>query len=189
MSPIAITGGVAEGKTTVLRHLASLGARVWSADEEAARLLANPRIKREVAEALGLPIDFARPDLAQRLREDVRARRTLNALLHAPILDAMKKAQPDVAEIPLLVEACLIGRFDQVWVVTCGPEEQRRRLVARFGDERAADDLLATQLRTRAKLPFADLVVRTNTALESVFCVIEDAWRHRNGRNAGEPEV
>lgn len=189
MSPLAITGGVAEGKSTVLRHLATLGARIWSADEEAARLMASPRIQREVAEAIRLPIPFSRSDLALRIREDVGARRTLNALLHAPILEAMAQAKPDVAEIPLLVEACLVGRFDEIWVVTCGPQEQRRRLVERLGDENAADALLATQLPTRAKLPFADLVVRTNTALENVFCVIEDAWRHRNRRNAGAPDV
>jgi len=40
MQRIAITGGVAEGKTTVLRIFESLGAQVISSDQLAATLLA-----------------------------------------------------------------------------------------------------------------------------------------------------
>lgn len=65
-------------------------------------------------------------------------------------------------EIPLLIEACLQGGFDRVWVVTCGADEQRRRLVERLGGEAGAEALLGSQLPTRAKIPFADVVIRTN---------------------------
>jgi dephospho-CoA kinase len=72
------------------------------------------------------------------------------------------------AEVPLLIETATQGWFDEVWVVSAGVEEQRRRLVERLGNEADADALLSTQLPTEAKIPFADRVVRTNMPLETV---------------------
>lgn len=179
MTPLAITGGVAEGKTTVLRHLASLGATVWSADEEAERQLAVPRVRRSVANALGLTPDFSRDQLRSALTGTHGARRALNQVLHAPILQAMNDANADACEIPLLIETCLHARFDEVWVVTCGREEQRRRLLERVADPTVADSILATQLPTRAKCSFAHAIMRTDHPLDHVHCVIEDAWQTR----------
>ncbi|MBX3097372.1 MAG: dephospho-CoA kinase [Fimbriimonadaceae bacterium] len=184
MTPLAITGGVAEGKSTVLRHLASLGARVWSADEEAGRLIVLPQIRERVAGALGLAVQFSRDDLRQLVLTSHDARRALNAVMHRPILRAMADAAPDVCEIPLLIETCLHGRFDEVWVVTCGLPEQRRRLLDRVKDETVANAILDSQLPTRVKCSFAHAIMRTDQPLDHVHDVIQDAWRARLKRLA-----
>jgi dephospho-CoA kinase len=52
-------------------------------------------------------------------------------------------------------------------VVTCGPEAQFERLSERLDPEQARN-ILATQVPTRAKLPFADEVIRTNLPMDRV---------------------
>jgi dephospho-CoA kinase len=80
----------------------------------------------------------------------------------------MEESSAMVHEVPLLIEACLYGCYDVVWVVSCGHEEQRRRLALRLGSEEAAEAFLQTQLPTRAKLAFADLVIRSDRPLRAM---------------------
>jgi dephospho-CoA kinase len=161
---LAITGGVAEGKSTVLAAVAAAGIPTCSADAVVAGLWSDPEIERDALAAIGLDPPFDRERVRARLEESAEARRALNRALHAPTLAAMRATGAVAFEVPLLVETCLQGAFDLVWVATCGPEEQRRRLVARLGDEQAATRMMAWQLPTRAKIPFADRVIRTNRA-------------------------
>jgi len=159
---IAVTGGIAEGKSTVLATVREMGIPVYSADDEARILLSNPVWQEKVAAALDLPLPLDRAKVRTRILESNEARRALNGLLHRPILDTLLAHPEGFFEVPLLIETCAMGRFDQVWVATCGLEEQRRRLADRVGDPALAEKLLATQLPTRAKTPFADLIVRTD---------------------------
>lgn len=71
-------------------------------------------------------------------------------------------------EVPLLVESCSQWLFDQVWLATCGPEEQLRRLTARVGDERLARQISASQLSSTVKMAFSDEIFRTNEPEPSV---------------------
>ena len=158
-SAIAITGGIAEGKTTVCRYLAAAGATTVSADELARKVFQEAEVQRELASLLGAEPDrdvvreaLGKPDL----------RRAINRVTHPRILLALAEARADFIEIPLLLETCLQDQFKAVWVVTCGREEQLRRLTARSGSEATAKSLIETQLSSRAKIPFADVLVRTN---------------------------
>ena len=93
---------------------------------------------------------------------DPSIRRAVNRITHPAIFDRIQNAGAQFIEVPLLIEACLQGEFDRVWVVTCGPEEQLRRLTARLQSAEAATVLLRTQLTSRVKIVFADSVIRTN---------------------------
>ena len=109
---------------------------------------------------------------------DPGTRRRVNALTHPLILEGLRSSKADFIEIPLLIEACLQGEYDRVWVVTCGLEEQRRRLIARLGDVSAAEAFLRMQLTSRAKIPFADCLIRTNCEESAVKrCVTDTAQR------------
>lgn len=164
---IAVTGGVAEGKSTVLASLKKRGLRCVSADDLAREVRAEPRTRRLIAVEFGLDVDSLEDGLRHVLTDE-SARRRLNKLMHPLVWSRLQETPHDVAEIPLLVEACIQDTYDYVVVVTCGPEEQRRRLVLRLGDAARADEILRTQLPTRAKKPFADLIVRTDGTLEAV---------------------
>ncbi len=175
---IAITGGVAEGKSTVLGYLTALGYRTASADVEARVLLASGAYQRPIADQFQLSLPLQAAKVRQAILESVENRRWLNALLHEPIMNRLFASDAEFFEIPLLYEACLQGEFDKVWVVTCGAEEQRRRLASRLQNEREVSLLLASQLPTAIKVLLSDRIVRTNQAeshvlryvTESVLC-------------------
>ncbi|HRJ25972.1 MAG TPA: dephospho-CoA kinase [Fimbriimonadaceae bacterium] len=165
---IAVTGGIAEGKSTVLGMIQQAGLETVSADQVAAEVFARPAVRIAIGELMDLPYDFTREDVRRRLVSNPAARRALNALTHPLIWRALQESDAECIEMPLLIETCLSGHFDRVWVVTCGAEEQLRRLTARLADADAAAELQSLQLATRAKIPFADQVIRTNQPLESV---------------------
>lgn len=169
---IAITGGIAEGKSTVLGMLSELGFRTASADEIAKEVFQRPEIQEGVATIFGT---FDRENIRAAMTMKPELRRELNRIMHGPIWEGILAEIPDFVEIPLLVETCLHIRFRKVWVVTCGPEEQRRRLKARLGSEAPIDALLATQISTRAKAKFADRIVRTNVEPGSVLAFVTAA--------------
>lgn len=172
---LAVTGGIAEGKSTVLAHLREAGYETESADEIAREVFAGPEVQAFLGERLG----SAAPDLVRTaITSTSEFRRSMNAIAHPLILERLESSPAQVFEVPLLIEACLHFRFDRVWVVTCGPEEQATRLAKRFGDAATARAMLATQLPTAAKIPFADRVVRTNADKESVRRYVFEAVKY-----------
>lgn len=169
MLNIAITGGIAEGKSTVTAVMKDLGYKTASADEVARTVFESERVQGRLAEMLGMNRPITPADLREHLWENSRLRRDVNALMHPLILDRLAEMRPDVVEVPLLIETCLQGHFKRVWVVTCGLEEQTRRLQARFGKDVDTESILSSQLSSEVKCAFADVVVRTNRPPEDVI--------------------
>jgi hypothetical protein len=92
MQRIAITGGVAEGKTTVLRIFESLGAQAISSDQLAATLLLPgtevwEQLIREFGQAI-IAADgaLARERLATLAFGDAAVRRRLNRIMHPAVV-------------------------------------------------------------------------------------------------------
>lgn len=158
---VAITGGIAEGKSTVLGYCRDAGYPVCSVDELARTVFDSDPVQTGLAKLLGQPFPIMRADVRKAIVASPVVRRALNHLTHPLLLDAIHKSDAAVFEVPLLVETCLLGEFDRIWVVTCGPEQQLERLSQRIGPQ-DAKALIETQLPTRAKTPFADAIVRTN---------------------------
>lgn len=173
MPLLAVTGGLAEGKSTVLADLDRLGVTTASADAIVAGLLKDPGLRARAWEAAGLGAEAGSDELRLAVWSDAAARRRVNLVLHGPVLEALRREPAQAVEVPLLVEACLPDEFTWVWVVTCGPEEQQRRLARRWGSAEAAM-ALAAQLPTRAKAPFADAVLRTNLPQATVSTHVAD---------------
>ena len=169
---LAVTGGIAEGKSTVVGYLRDAGYSTASADAVAREVFGTSEVQSWIVERLGSS-EPAR--VREAVASDASFRRSLNRLTHPRILHKLDRLRADVVEVPLLIEACLQSRFDRVWVVTCGPEEQLRRLAERLGGVPSAESLLATQLASRVKIPFADCIVRTNLPEETVRGYVLDA--------------
>lgn len=168
-SPVlAVTGGIAEGKSTVLAVLAELGFRCASADEVVRELWEDVDFRDRTFRSLGFSGPFDRERLREAIASDAEIRRSLNRLVHPEVWARLRTREVEAVEVPLLVEACLTAAFPRIWVVTCGPAEQRRRLAHRLGSEERARALIGTQIRTRAKLPFGDAVIRTDRSPEDV---------------------
>ena len=173
MKTIAITGGVAEGKSTVLGYCREAGYRVASADEVARDVFDSESVQIAIATRLGTTPPVERQVVRAALEQSADFRRDLNRLTHRAIIEKLREMNAQVVEVPLLIEVCLQADFDRVWVVTCGRQEQLRRLSERLGSCNAGR-LLASQLPTSAKTPFADCIVRTNEPEAAVKAYVLD---------------
>ena len=174
---LAVTGGIAEGKSTVIQAIRDAGFEAISADDVAQDVFRLDEVQSGLSDILKTkpPIDPAA--LKSALFSSTHVRQAVNRLMHPLILRNVRQSGAPVVEVPLLIESCLHGDFDFVWVVTCGREEQLRRLSERVGDLETATLMIQAQLSSRAKLPFADRIVRTNVDLDTVRQYVFDAIR------------
>ncbi len=165
---IAITGGIAEGKSTVLNMIEAEGFRVCSADTVAKVVAEDPVTQQMVAQALGSEQLLGKEELRHRVATDSDARRAVNQVVHPLVWDHLLTSGAQFIEVPLLMEACLQAEFNRVWVVTCGEDEQLRRLINRAGNEQIARGMIGSQLPTEVKSAFADQIIRTDRDLADV---------------------
>jgi dephospho-CoA kinase len=175
MKTVAITGGIASGKSTVARILADLGYQVVSADE-IARQAVEPGLPayREIVSKFGAEIlrpdgEIDRKKLGRIVFSDPVLRKTLEEIIHPEVIAEIERtknaAQKEgkslfVAEVPLLFETGMEANFDSVWVVAVNREEQIRRLMAR--DRISPEEAglrLAAQDSMEAKTAKADFVI------------------------------
>ena len=189
---IGLTGNIACGKSAVSACLARLGAEVVDADQEAHALYApGTPVGIAIAAAFGpgvLAADgsvdrralgaivFADPERLRRLEEITHpaVRRRIEARL------IMSRAPVVVLEAIKLIEGGLAARCDAVWVVTCLPDQQKARLMARDGlDEAAAAQRIAAQPPPADKVARADLVLDNSGDRERLDQAVERAWRER----------
>lgn len=190
MQRIAITGGVAEGKTTVLRMFASLGAATLSSDALAATLLLpGTDTWQQIVQQFGQAVakadgTLARDALAALAFGDPRLRRRLNQIIHPAAVRALEAELGALSattalvfvEVPLLIEVALQGHFDAVIVVQATPALQRQRLLERGLSPQRVEQMLRSQLPTRSKVPFADWVIRTHHSLAQVERRVQRIW-------------
>lgn len=168
MKPIGITGGIATGKSTVCNILREMGYSVDSADEIAKKIYCEPEIQLFLSQLLKCEIPVSREYLRDQIASSSEIRKKVNCLLHPKILEKIHGSKVLFIEVPLLIETCILDSFSQVWVVWCDPETQRKRLESRLESADEADAWLKTQLPVRAKIAFADTIIRTNSELATV---------------------
>ena len=166
---IAITGGIAEGKSTVLRMLADLGFAVASSDEFARTVFQSEDVQSELRSLLGAQEPVTRDLIRAAIQSSAEIRRSVNRIMHPRIRHLNENSDATFFEVPLLIETCLQGKYDRVWVVTCGQAEQERRLRVRYGPELSFEKLVATQVSARVRLAFADRIFRTNEPVDAVL--------------------
>jgi dephospho-CoA kinase len=180
MVRVALTGGIATGKSTVLRRFAAAGVPTIDADVLARQVVApgGPAypgvVARFGADVLDHTGGIDRRVLAAIVFADPAARRDLEAIVHPAVYEAItawSMALPPetplaVADIPLLFETGRTGDFDVVVVVACPPEVQMRRVMVRDGvTQAAASARLAAQWPIDRKVAAADHVIWTTGTL------------------------
>jgi dephospho-CoA kinase len=172
---IAITGGIATGKSTLLRALAEMGHSVASADDIARQLFGLPEFQADLGRLLGasLPIDASA--VRAGIGADPQIRKVVNRLFHGPIMTKLFASPAVFCEIPLLLEVCAQELFDQVWVVTCAPQVQTERLMARYGSDVDVSGILEAQLPSSVRVAFADRIIRTDDPSQPVWALLSFA--------------
>ena len=176
---VALTGGIATGKSYVRQRLQEADIATIDADVLAREALApaTPGFRAVVARfgrgvlSEGGAIDRTR--LAAIVFTDTTARADLEAIVHPEVyarighwftrLRMNGYRGPAVADVPLLFESGHADDFEVVVVVACDEATQLARLMARDGlDLDAARRRLAAQWPIASKVEKADIVVRTD---------------------------
>jgi dephospho-CoA kinase len=174
---VALTGGIASGKTTVANLFAAHGVPLVDTDLIAREVVepGQPALTA-VAQAFGRDVLDANGRLdRRRLRElifrDATARRRLESILHPAIRAEMERQSTAAAQagpyqilvIPLLAEGGRRDHVDRVLVVDAPATVQIERLMARDAVTREqAEASLQAQAQRETRLGVADDVV-TNT--------------------------
>ncbi len=191
---IALTGGIASGKSTVSRMLAEKGAVVLDADE-AARRAVRPGQPAwvKLREILGPEFfdpstgELQRRKLRERIIRDEALRSQVNAAVHPAVLEIMEAAwrecrereptRPVIFDIPLLYEANLEEAFDCVILVYADAETQVVRLSRRDGVSlEEARRTLGMQLSMEWKRRRAHVVIDNSGDAENTRRQVDALW-------------
>jgi dephospho-CoA kinase len=177
MLKVALTGGLATGKSYVRGRIASRGVPTIDADAIVHELFApGSETSRDIVGLFGpgMAADGGAVDrraLGALVFEDAEARRALEAIVHPRVYDriarwmsaqAARGAGWVLAEIPLLFETGHEGDFDRVIIAACSPEEQVRRVAERDGLPEAA-----ARARLAAQWPIAEKARRATDVIDT----------------------
>ena len=189
---IALTGGIATGKSHVRARFAALGVPTIDSDT-VAREVVQPGtpLLAAVIERFGPALLDASGALNRRalgtiVFADPSARHDLEAMLHPAIraaierwFDSLAAAVPfAIADIPLLYEVERHGDFDAVVVAACTPDAQLARLMRRDGiSEEEAQQRIAAQLPIADKIARADYVITTDGTVDETDRQVDALYR------------
>jgi dephospho-CoA kinase len=179
---VALTGGIASGKSAVAALFEARGVPVVDSDAIAREIVApgSPAleaIRRRFGERI-LQGDgtLDRRALREQVFADPVARRDLEAITHPAIRARMQEWSQAVTGpyqihmIPLLVESGGRRDFDRVLVVDCPEELQIQRVMQRDGvDANSARNSLAAQASRAARLAIAGDVIVNDGDRDKLF--------------------
>ena len=181
MLTIALTGGIACGKSTVSGMLARLGASIIDADQISRALTAPggdalPAIRQVFGDAVfHADGTLNRPALSALVFNDKSAIEKLNGIIHPLVKQHMENqlmqcrkqgAQIVVLDVPLLFEANMQHMGDLVACVTAPEEVQIARMATRNGYTREeALSRIRNQMPVCEKARLSDVVIDTDKPL------------------------
>lgn len=193
MLTIALTGGIACGKSTVSGMLSALGASIIDADQISRALTAPgggalPAIRRTFGDSVfHADGTLNRPALSALVFSDKAAIAKLNAIIHPLVKQQMdeqlavcrKNGAPVVVlDVPLLLEANMQHMGDLVACVTVPEEVQIARMASRNGYSREeALSRIRSQMTVSEKARLSDLVIDTNKPLPELQKDVETLYQ------------
>ena len=188
MLRVALTGGIATGKSHVLDALRRRGVPCLDADELAHGVLApgteaTTAIAERFGDVLAADGSVDRVKLGPLVFSDANARRDIEAIVHPAVYRAIAAglrgfeliggAPLAIVDVPLLYETGHAGEFAKVVATTCPREMQLARLAARGLSAEAAQQRLDAQLPAEEKARRADFIIRTDGTFEDTKAQVE----------------
>ena len=166
MKRVALTGGIACGKSLAAKYLRALGYPTIDADD--------------IAHSLVSPEERAR--LAKTVFKDASARKALEARLHPQIRARLKAAYeankahlPLIEVIPLLFEVQWDADYDIICCVTSEKATQLSRMMAWRGHTRSeAEARIDAQMPTAEKAAKSHYVVANDGSSEDLESAVSE---------------
>jgi len=175
---IGLTGGMGAGKTAAAVAFGHQGFRILSADRLAHEVLMRPEVLRKIQERWGDEVitENGLPDrelIADRVFCEPEELHWLEAIIHPVIRAEWKAAIADrkqdwLVEVPLLFEKGWESDFDLTVAITCTPELQNKRLVARGWTAAQIAARIAAQMPMAEKAKRADYVLVNDGSIEAL---------------------
>lgn len=200
---VALTGGIACGKSVVAGLLKQMGCLLHSADRTAREIMAPgtpaaAAVARKFGPSVVLPDgSLDRAALARLVFSDREARAWLDALVHPLVMDRLRETVEElerrgrsgvfVSEAALTIEAGFAPFFDRLVVVWCPEDVQLRRLRERDGlDPAEAESRLKAQMPAAEKKKHAHYVIDTSGTIaetvertERVYAELVRDWERK----------
>jgi dephospho-CoA kinase len=193
MKKIALTGGIATGKSYVLDRLRAHGVPCLDADALAHGVTsAGTEATAAIAARFGPGViagdgSVDRHALGPLVFADAAARRELEAIVHPGVYRAIAAglrafeligdSTVAVVDVPLLYETGHAGDFDNVMVTVCPVELQLARLRDRGLTEIEARQRIEAQAPAEEKVARADFVIHTGGSFEETDHQVADVLR------------
>jgi dephospho-CoA kinase len=189
---IGLTGGVATGKSTVARFFEERGVPVIDADQLAREAVrpGSPCLTR-LAALFGNGVINAEGTLDRKRMGSIafgnaEKRRLLEQVLHPEIRRLAEERIAHAAAAgrrtvvymaPLLIEAGVTDRVDEIWVVTVRPDIQLERIMARDGIGREeAERIIASQMPLAEKERHGRVVIDNSGTPEETRHLLAAIW-------------
>jgi dephospho-CoA kinase len=193
MLRVALTGGIATGKSHVLDQFRRRGVPCLDADELAHGVTsAGTEATQAIAARFGADVLAAdgavdRKKMGSIVFADAAARHDLEAIVHPAVYRAIAAglrafelvggAPLALVDVPLLYETGHAPDFDRVIATVCPPDVQIKRLIDRGMSEREAQQRLAAQMPADEKAARADFMIRTDGSFEETNRQVDEIYR------------
>lgn len=199
MLNVGLTGGIATGKSMVIRLLADKGAKIIDFDhltryvQEPGRPAWNELVSFFGREITRDDKTIDRRRLGEIVFQDPQKLARLNAILHPQIfrewlrrLNILRKNNYGgiiVSDIPLLIETGAHDEFDLIVLVYAPPWQQLERLRIRNGySDKEARQRLDSQFPIDLKIPYADIIIDNSSSMEKTSQQVEVLWEELKKR-------
>ena len=194
MMRVALSGGIASGKTMVSNAIAGFGVPIIDADVLAREVVASgsvglqrivDRFDSTVLDGTG---SLDRKKLRDIVFSDDDARRDLESIVHPLIRELTNQKLTELARqdtlyavvvIPLLVETGQHKHYDHVVIVDVEPTIQIKRLMARDNCSlEQAEKILETQASRKERLAIADDLILNSSTKKAVDLQVKKVHNH-----------
>ena len=190
---LGVTGGVASGKTTVVRMLEQLGAPVIDFDFLSRKVVepGKPAWKEIVAyfgeQVLLKDRTLDRKKLSEVVFRDPEKRKKLEGFTHPRVFEEFTRLVKEITskdpdaiiqvDVPLMIENNLQYVFHKVLLVYMPEEMQVERLIKRDRiSEEMARNMIRSQLPIEEKRGYADFIVDNSGTVEETRTQVEEIW-------------
>ena len=176
---IGITGPIGSGKSTVLKHLASLNYKTISSDDIVHSLYKEENVKRKISGLLHMNFDYFDPISKEKARNIMinnkeikrNVEQYIYKVLEEKLIEEIKTSNLIAIEVPLLFKAHFEYMFKKIFVIEVSKEKQIENLNCR--NEYKIEDKLKLNNDYHYLLNDDVIVIKNNSSLDELFKQID----------------